>query len=104
MEEIESETFGISFENDFTAGEVISSIVGNQWNISVTAGTDTNATAHLIGAAVITIPDGATSNIATIQRISGLKPDVTYAVQAVVVTSLGNTRSLWSHIPGDEVE
>ena len=104
MEQVESETFGLSFENDFTSGETISSIVGSQWNISVTAGSDGNATTHLIGSATIVIPDGATSSIATIQRISGLLPDVTYAVQAVVITSLGNTKSLWSHIPGDLVD
>jgi hypothetical protein len=104
MEQVESETFGLNFVNDFTAGEVISSIVGNQWNISVAAGTDTNATAHLVGSATIVTPDGATSAIATIQRISGLLPEVTYAVQAVVVTSLGNTKSLFSHIQGDLVE
>lgn len=104
MEQMESETFGLSFINDFTAGEVISSIVGGQWTISVSAGTDTNATAHLIGGATIVTPDGATSAIATIQRISGLLPEVTYAVGATVITSLGNTKNLFSHILGDLVE
>jgi len=104
MEQVENETFGLNFVNDFTAGEVITSIVGGQWNISVTAGTDSNATAHLVGGASIAIPDGATSNIATIQRISGLLPDVTYVLQAVVVTNLGNTKSLFAHVQGDLVE
>lgn len=104
MEEVESETFGLNFVNDLTAGETITSVVNGVWGISVTAGTDTNATAHLIGGASIAIPDGATSNIATVQRISGLLPDVTYAVQAVVVTSLGNTKSLWAHVQGDLVD
>lgn len=104
MEQVESETFGFSFANDLTAGEVITSIVGGVWNISVTAGTDTNATACLIGSAAIAIPDGSTANIATTQRIAGLLPDVTYAVQAVVLTSLGNTKSLFAHIQGDLVE
>ncbi len=90
--------------NDLTTGETISSIVGGQWNISVTAGTDATASSHLVGSASIVVPDGATSSIATIQRISGLNPDVTYAVQVVVITSLGNTKSLFSHIYGDLVE
>ncbi len=90
--------------NDLTAGETISTVVGGAWNISVSQGVDATASAHIIGAAQIVIPDGATSNIATTQRISGLNPDVKYAVQVVVTTSLGNTKSLWAHVLGDEVE
>lgn len=87
-----------------TAGETISSVVGGQWNIGVSQGSDSGAAAHLVGAAAIVIPDNATSLIATTQRISGLLPNVKYWVQAVVTTSLGNTKSLFSHIQGDEVE
>jgi len=90
--------------NDLTSGETISSVVGGVWNISVAQGTDTGATAHLIGAAAVVIPDGATSNIATTQRISGLLPGVVYIVQAVVATSLGNTKSLWAHVYGEAVD
>lgn len=104
QETVESETFGLNFVNDLTSGETISTVVGSTWNISVVQGTDTNASAHIIGSASIVIPDGATSNIATVQRISGLLPDVVYMVQAVVTTSLGNTKSLWSHIYGETVE
>ena len=101
---MESETYGLNFVNDITSGETISSVVGGAWNISVSQGTDSSASAHIIGAAAITAPDGTTSNIATTQRISGLLPGVVYIVQAVVVTSLGNTKSLWSHIYGEAVD
>jgi hypothetical protein len=90
--------------NDVTSGETISSVVGSAWNIAVTQGTDATPSSHLVGAAAIVIPDGATSNIATTQRISGLLPGVVYSVQAVVVTSLGNTKSLWAHIFGEAVD
>ncbi len=90
--------------NDLTSGETISTVVGGAWNISVAQGTDTNASAHIIGSATIVIPDGATSLIATVQRISGLEPGVVYAVQAVVTTSLGNTKSLWSRVFGEAVD
>lgn len=40
----------------------------------------------------------------TIQRIGGLFPDVTYVCRAEVVTTLGNTRSLWSHVRGVNVD
>jgi uncharacterized membrane protein YkgB len=94
----------LNFVNDVTSGETISTVVGSAWNIAVQQGTDTNATAHIIGAAAIVIPDGATSLIATTQRISGLLPGVVYSVQAVVTTSLGNTKSLWAHVFGEAVD
>ena len=104
MEQVESETFGLNFVNDLTSGEVISTVVGGVWNISVVQGSDSGAAVCLIGGAAIVIPDGATSNIATTQRISGLLPDVVYCVQAVVTTNLGNTKSLYSHVLGEKVE
>ena len=104
MEQVESETFGLNFVSDLTAGEVISTVVGGAWNISVVQGSDSGSAACLIGGAAIVVPDGATSNIATTQRISGLLPDVVYCVQAVVTTSLGNTKSLYSHVLGEKVE
>lgn len=90
--------------NDCTAGETISTVVGSAWNISVGQGTDSTASTHIIGGASIVIPDGATSLLATTQRISGLNPGVVYIVQAVVTTSLGNTKSLWSHVFGERVD
>ncbi len=90
--------------NDLTSGETISTVVGGVWNISVVQGTDATASTHIIGGATIVTPDGATSNIATVQRISGLNPGVVYAVQAVVTTSLGNTKSLWSRVFGEAVD
>ena len=79
-------------------------VVGGVWNISVAQGTDTNASAHIIGGATIVTPDGATSAIATVQRISGLLPGVVYSVQAVVTTNIGNTKSLWAHVFGEVVD
>lgn len=103
-EAVESETYGFSFVNDITSGETISSVSGGAWNISVAQGTDATASSHIIGAAAIVTPTGATSAIATTQRISGLNASVLYIVQAVVVTNLGNTKSLWAHILGEEVD
>ena len=53
---------------------------------------------------MVTIPFGSNLKTATIQRIGGLWPDVTYIVRAVVVTNQGNTRNLWSHVRGVNID
>jgi hypothetical protein len=102
----ESLVYGLNFVNDVnvTAGEVITGISGGQFSLTVDEGSDSNASSRLIGLAAITIPVGATSNLAVIQRISGLLPDVNYIVRAVVTTSLSNTFELYSHILGENAE
>lgn len=97
MEIIESEVFGLDFINDLQPNEYLSKVT---WSLVPISGFDENPDDHLIASPRIVIPDGGTLNTATIQRISGLLPGVTYRVKAVADTSLGNTKSLWSHIRG----
>jgi hypothetical protein len=74
--------------------------MSSQWHIAVVSGVDPQPTIHLEGPSFIAEPYGSNRKTATIQRIGGLFPGVTYRVRAEVVTTLGNTRSLWSHIRG----
>jgi hypothetical protein len=74
------------------------------WTLLVREGVDSNPSSHLVGAPLLVTPEGGTLQSATTQRIAGLLPDVTYTVRAVVTTTLGNTKSLWSHIQGEPVE
>lgn len=66
----------------------------------VVQGSDPNPKVHLEGPSAVVVPFGSTMRTATIQRIGGTWPDVTYKLQATVVTDLGNTRRLWSYIQG----
>ena len=97
----ESEVFGLDFINDLEAGEYLNSSV---WTITIKRGYDPLPSIHLEGPSLPIIPLGSNFKTATIQRIGGLFPDVTYTVHAYVITSLGNTRSLWSHIRGVNTE
>src|SRR5262245_30433277 len=93
----ESEVFGIDFVNDLDDEEQLLSSV---WTIAVTQGHDSNPKVHLQGPPMVVVPIGSIWRTATIQRIGGLWPDVTYVVRAVVITDRGNTRNLWTHIRG----
>lgn len=93
----ESEVFGLDFVNDFDATEQILQTV---WTIYVKQGRDPNPKLHLEGPSVAVVPKGGILKTATLQRIGGLWPDVTYVVRAQVLTDRGNTRSLWSHVRG----
>ena len=93
----ESEVFGIDFVMDLNAGEVLQS---SRWFLTVVDGADPNPGKHLQGPSKVVKPLGSEIVTATIQRIGGVLPDVTYVVEAVVITSLGNTRSLWTHLRG----
>jgi hypothetical protein len=101
METAESEVFGLDFVNDLDEGETLT---GATWNLTVIQGTDATPNTHLSGSPTLVIPDGTTRQTATQQRITGLLPNVTYTAQAVVTTSSGNTKSLWSHIRGEPIE
>jgi hypothetical protein len=70
------------------------------WEIVPIAGVDLHPNTHLEGPSLPCVPLGSNRKTATIQRVGGLLPGVTYLVRAVVITTLGNTRSLWSHIRG----
>ena len=93
----ESEVIGLDFSNDLDAGETVMSSV---WTLQVTAGIDLNPNIHLEGPSMPVTPIGSVLQTGTVQRIGGLLPGVTYATIATVITSLGNTRMLFSHIQG----
>lgn len=93
----ESEVFGIDFANDLDGEEQLLSSV---WRITVSRGVDPAPQVHLEGTSMVTVPAGSNLKTATVQRIGGLWPDVTYIVRAVVITNYGNTRSLWTHVRG----
>jgi hypothetical protein len=88
---------GLDFVNDLEHNEVLTSSV---WEMVPVAGVDPHPSAHLEGPSIVCVPLGSNARTATIQRVGGLLPGVTYLVRAVVITTLGNTRSLWSHIRG----
>ena len=87
----------MDFVNDLEHAE---QLLSSRWFISVGQGTDPTPQVHLEGTSMVTIPFGSNLKTATVQRIGGLWPDVTYIVRAVVVTNQGNTRTLWSHVRG----
>lgn len=97
QERIESEVFGLDFVNDLEPDE---SLVASIWTIAVVAGVDIAPNDRLEGPPKVVAPTGSSLNTSSIQRIGGLLPGTTYRVKAVVVTSQGNTKSLWSHIRG----
>jgi len=93
----ESEVLGLDFVNDLQRDETLMNSV---WEMTVANGIDTDPSAHLEGPSFVVEPDGSSAKTATIQRVGGLVPGVNYKVRAIVVTTLGNTVSLWSHIRG----
>ena len=93
----ESEVLGLDLVNDLDTGETLMS---STWSIVVVDGVDANPAPHLQGPCIEVVPIGASLKTATIQRVGGLLPGVTYLVKAEVITTRGNVRSLWSHIRG----
>lgn len=84
----ESESYTFDFSNDFATSETISSAT---WSISVVSGTDASASSRLVGS-----PSNTSTKSS--QRVTGLQDGVTYLLRAVVITSAGNTISLYSHV------
>ena len=97
QERNESEVIGLDFVNDLQAGETL---ISSAWAIAVISGVDTDPGDHLSGPAKVVTPTFGTLKTATIQRIGGILPGVTYRVKAIAITTLGNTLTLWSHIRG----
>ena len=97
----ESEVFGFDFINDLDTDE---QLISSVWTIAVRQGNDPDPSKHLEGTSVEVVPAGSNFRTATIQRIGGLWPDVTYVVRAEVLTDRGNTRSLWSHVRGVDLD
>jgi hypothetical protein len=91
----------LDFVNDVVDGEELSSAA---WEMSVRQGDDPSPMTHLIGDPEMFVPEGSNMQTGTRQRVSGLLPFVVYTVRALAMTTLGNTKSLWSHIAGEPVE
>src|SRR5262249_31660218 len=96
QEHDESEVLGLDFVNDLDANETL---LTSTWQMSVVVGVDPKPD-HREGPSTEVVPLGSSLKTGTIQRVGGLTPGVTYLLRAVVVTTTGNTRSLWSHIRG----
>lgn len=101
VETIETQIYGLDFVNDLDANETL---IGAVWSLTVIQGVDPLASTRLSGLPALVTPTGTTRQTATQQRISGLLANVTYTAQAIVTTSLSNTKSLWTHIRGEPVE
>lgn len=97
QEKHESEVFGIDFVNDLEHEE---QLLSSLWTIKVVQGFDPMPNFHLEGPCIEVVPFGSNLKTATVQRVGGLWPDVTYKVEATVITNQGNTRSLWSNVRG----
>jgi hypothetical protein len=103
QEQVESESFGLDFVNDLDATEELTSSI---WTMTVVDGADPTPAARLEGTSMVVVPFDSSNQLktATIQRIGGLLPDVTYVVRAEVFTTLGNTKTLWTHVRGVNVD
>lgn len=86
--DVESETYAFDFRNDVATAETLVSAV---FSIAVTKGTDASAAARLSGSATV-------SGKVAAQRIAGLEEGVSYRLQCVATTSLGNEVSLYSFV------
>jgi hypothetical protein len=93
----ESEPIGLDFVNDLDDGEFLMSSV---WDMAAVSGLDLTPELRLEGPSIVIEPEGSNDKTATVQRVGNLVPGVTYRVRATVITTYGNTRSLWSHIRG----
>jgi hypothetical protein len=94
----ESLVYAFDFVNDLGVGG--EKLVSAVWSISITQGDDPQVMHRLQGAPFIFTTQGNAVPTATMQRIGGLQPGVTYCVRALVITSDTDQRSLWSHIQG----
>lgn len=84
----ENESYTFDFANDVAVGETVSLAT---WSIVVVRGVDTMAPSRLVGAPV-------NAGTKTSQRIALLQDGATYRILASVLTSAGNTLSLWTHV------
>lgn len=86
----EDEIYEFNFTLLLATGETIQSAI---WTCKVAAGTDPSPASRLQGAPA-TSPDGAKTQ----QWLSGLIPGNKYLLEAMVTTSIGQMKSLWSHV------
>lgn len=90
MNSTESEVFAIDFVNDLQTGETISGLP--TVTLTVFSGDDPTPSARLSG-------DPGVSGTTAMQRVSQPLAGVTYIITFSVLTSLGNTKVLYSRIP-----
>lgn len=100
MNQNEIEPFGFDFVNCVAADETVSAAV---WSLIVVRGTDSAPASHLLGPPRLVTPQGSTQQTATVQGVGGLLPGVLYKIRALVTTSQGNVRELYSHIYGEDL-
>lgn len=86
----EDEIYEFNFTLRLATGETIQSAI---WTCKVAAGTDPSPASHLQGSPA-TSPDGTRTQI----LIGGLIPSNKYLLEAMITTSLGQEKSLWSHV------
>lgn len=84
----ESDRFSFDFRKRLVPGETISAAT---FNLSVISGVDATPATRLVGVATI---DGTRVN----QRVASLIAGVVYKLEAIVLTSAGDTKSLWGRI------
>lgn len=90
----EIDIFSFDFKRWFADGETISSAV---WDCAVateSGGTDAGPASRLLGAPFAD-PDSATI---TAQRAGGFLAGVRYRLRALVTTSNGNVKAMYSHV------
>ena len=85
----ESEVFTFDFVNDLPASDTIASA---SVTLAASVGSDPQASSRLVNAA-------QTSGTQVLQRIGGCLGGVVYLVSATVLTTQGNTLTLWAHLP-----
>ena len=90
MNATESEVLSIDFVNDLQTGETLVGLP--TVTLTVFSGTDATPSARLSG------DPGAVGTVA-MQRVAQPLAGVTYIITFSVVTSLGNTKVLYSRIP-----
>lgn len=101
MKQTESKVLGFDFVNDIGEEDTIASAV---WTVTVIRGTDSNPSNLLQGPPRLVTPNGSTLQTATVQQIGSVLPDVTYALEALATTTLGEVVSLYSHVRGENVQ
>lgn len=101
----ENELFGIDFLYDLSRlapGEQLASVTAV--TLAVISGVDATPAGHLVGSPYVAVNPFNKTGLVTmaVQRISGLLAGVFYSLQADVLTTNGNTLSLWSRIAPED--
>lgn len=90
----ESELYCFDFVNDLRAGHTIASAVWTCTVAAISEADDPDAASRLIDDPLL--QDRQPTK--TFHRVAGLQPGVTYRLQAVATTQLGDRVTLWSHV------